>query len=103
MIYRFLITAIILIGMFILVYKLLTREPTKKEKAKKELKFFEPFKSPFFKIPLGVLITAFTLVYSFRVVKMVPILMKVGLIGLNFVVIYIVINYLFINNKQKSN
>ena len=103
MIYRFLIAAIILIGMFILVYKLLIREPTK-QKIKRESKFFsiDPFRSPFFKIPIGVLIIAFTLVYSFRIVKMIPILMKVGLIGLNFVVIYIVINYLF-NNKQKTN
>jgi hypothetical protein len=35
-------------------------------------------------------------------VKVLPIVMKVGVIGLDFVIIYIVFNYLFIN-KQKTN
>jgi hypothetical protein len=96
MIYRFLIATIIIVGMFILLYKLLS-----KDKPKTSFNILKPFNKPAFKIPIGVLAIAFTFIYSLRIIKMSPILMKIGLISLNFVVIYIVINYLF-KNKQTN-
>jgi hypothetical protein len=61
-----------------------------------------PFNKPIFKIPLGLLIISGTLVYTINLVKVLPPIMKVGIIGLDFIVIYLVINYLFINKKTKK-
>ncbi len=96
MIFRLVIVITILVGFFILLYKLLQD----KKETKPKSKWFEPFNKPIFKIPIGALIIIMTLVYSFRVVKAVPILMKLGLLGINFVIIYAVINYLFKNKKK---
>jgi heme/copper-type cytochrome/quinol oxidase subunit 2 len=96
MIFRLAITITILVCLFILLYKLLQD----KKETKTKPNWFEPFNKPIFKIPIGVLIIIMTLVYSFRVVKAVPILMKLGLLGINFVIIYAVINYLFKNKKK---
>jgi uncharacterized membrane protein YhdT len=96
MIFRLAITITILVGFFILLYKLLQD----KKETKPTPNWFEPFNKPIFKIPIGVLVIIMTLVYSFRVVKAVPILMKLGLLGINFIIIYAVINYLFKNKKK---
>jgi len=96
MIFRLAITITILVGFFVLLYKLLQDKKEKKPK----LNWLEPFNKPVFKIPIGLLIIIMTLVYSFRVVKAVPILMKLGLLGINFIIIYAVINYLFKNKKK---
>jgi len=101
MIFRFLIIAIILIGMFVLLYKLL-ENPKKKKVENSNSNWLKPFNKPIFKIPIGILIITATLIFSFNLVKVLPIIMKVGVIGLDFVIIYIVFNYLFIN-KQKTN
>lgn len=57
------------------------------------------FNKPFFKISIGILIIAGTLIYSLNLVKVLPLIVKVGIVGLDFIVIYTVINYLFINKK----
>lgn len=102
MIYRFLIASIIIVGVFILLYKLLSTKDRSKTSPNSQSNILKPFNKPAFKIPIGVLIITFTLVYSLRIIKMSPILMKIGLISLNFVVIYIVINYLFKNKKTNQ-
>jgi len=101
MIFRFLIIAIILITMFVLLYKLL-ENPKKKKVESRNSNWLKPFNKLIFKIPIGILIITATLIFSFNLVKVLPIIMKVGVIGLDFVIIYIVFNYLFIN-KQKTN
>ena len=98
---RFIILGIILIGMFVLLYKLLSDNKEKSEK-KVRLKWLDHFNKPIFKIPIGASIILITLVSTLRLVKVLPIVAKLGLIAIDFVIIYAVIIYLF-NNKQKSN
>jgi uncharacterized PurR-regulated membrane protein YhhQ (DUF165 family) len=73
------------------------REP--KEKTNSPPKWLSTFNKPIFKIPIGILIITGTLIQSLNLVKVLPLIMKVGIIGLDFIVIYTVINYLFINKK----
>jgi Na+/H+ antiporter NhaD/arsenite permease-like protein len=89
----FLVTLVI---MFTLVYFLLERKNPLRKKEKKE----NIFNKPLFKKVTGSVIILFLLVLSFRYIKILPLLLKVGLIFINFVIIYIVINYFF--NKQKT-
>jgi len=102
-----LITAFIIFLTSILIYLLgvsvlfLLKEP--KEKINSPPKRLNPFSSPIFKIPIGLLIIIGTIIYSIRFVKFLPPIMKIGIIGLDFIIIYTVINYLFINKKQKNN
>jgi hypothetical protein len=97
---RFLILAVIIIGLVLLTYKLLTNNNEKK--TTKRFKWFENFNKPVFKIPIGVLIILMTLVSTFRLVKVLPIVMKIGIIAIDFAIIYSVIIYLFNNNKNKN-
>jgi hypothetical protein len=93
---RVLALLVILTGMFTLLYFLLREKPTKTKKEKKD----NMFNNPLFKKVSGVFIIIFSLILSFRYIKILPILLKVGLIFINFVIIYLVINYFF--NKQKT-
>jgi len=99
---RFIILGIIVIGMFVLLYKLLSDNKEKSEKKVRRLKWLDHFNKPIFKITIGASIILITLVSTIRLVKVLPIVAKLCLIAVDFVIIYAVIIYLF-NNKQKSN
>lgn len=99
-------TAIIVVLSSIIIYLIGTAVNILLIKSLKEPKektnsppWLSTFNKPIFKIPIGTLIIAGTLIYSLNLVKVLPIIMKVGIIGLDFIVIYTVINYLFINKK----
>jgi len=98
---RFIVLGIILIIAFVLLYKSLSYNK-EKEKSIKRLKWLDHFNKPIFKIPIGVSIILITLVSTITLVKILPIVAKLGLIAIDFAIIYTVIIYLF-NNKQKSN
>jgi len=99
-------TAIIVVLSYIVVYLIgaavnillfnTLREPKEKTNSPPWL---STFNKPIFKIPIGILIITGTLIYSLNLVKVLPLIMKVGIIGLDFIIIYTVINYLFINKK----
>jgi hypothetical protein len=93
---RVLALLVILTGMFTLLYFLLREKPTKTKKEKKD----NMFNNPLFKKVSGVFIILFSLTLSFRYIKILPLFLKVGLIFINFVIVYLVINYFF--NKQKT-
>jgi len=86
----------VLAGMILLIYSLLKE----KEKPKEKEKTSTVFGDGILKKVSGVFIILFTLTLSFRYVKILPILLKVGLIFINFVIIYLVIKHFF--NKQKT-
>ena len=89
---------ITLIGIFVLVYFLLERDnPIKKKSSEKKT----IFNNPIFKRVTGSAIILFSLAYSIKFVKVLPVYLKIGLIFGNFVIIYLVINYFF--NKQKQS
>jgi hypothetical protein len=89
---RFIITSLIIITFIFLIYKLI---PGK-------LKINKRFNKPLFKIPIGILLISIVSVGTFQLVKLLPIVMKLLLIGIDFIIIYSIITYLF-NNKQKTN
>jgi hypothetical protein len=99
---RVILLSAVLIGMFILIFSLLKEKTliTKKEKTPLKKKENNVFGGTLFKRVTGSFIILFTLIVSFRYVKILPITLKVGLIFINFVIIYLVINYFF--NKQKT-
>jgi hypothetical protein len=99
---RVILLSAVLIGMFILIFSLLKEKTLIKKKEKTPLKKKENnvFGGTLFKRVTGSFIILFTLIVSFRYVKILPITLKVGLIFINFVIIYLVINYFF--NKQKT-
>lgn len=99
---RFLIFALIIIGLFVLIYKLIPDNKTEKTKTGERFKWLNQFNKPLFKIPIGVLIILITLVGTIRLVKVLPIVMKLGIIAIDFAIIYTVIIYLFNNKKNKN-
>jgi hypothetical protein len=104
MIFRFLIVLAIMAMLFVLVYKLFMRNKEVVSTKRKEntiLKsFFGIFDNKPFKISIGILILLTVLVSTFRFVKVLPIFGKVGLLAIDFLIIYLVISYLF-KNKNK--
>ena len=87
----------VVVKMFLLIYYLLEEKNPliKKEKSS------SVFGGSLLKRVSGVFIILFTLTLSFRYVKFLPVLLKVGLIFINFVIIYLVINYFFKKQKTK--
>jgi hypothetical protein len=72
-----------------------------KDKKRKISNFFnfDLFNKPSFKIPLGSLIILATLIGTFKLVKALPMMMKLLIIGIDFTIIYLVIIYLFKNKN----
>ncbi len=96
MILRFLIAFIPLIVAIIMIYKVMegpkkTREPSR---------FMSVINKPIFKIPIGIIISLISILLALRFAKVLPLVGKIAVIGLEFTIIYLVVNYLIIN-KQK--
>jgi len=65
------------------------------------MKFFKIFDKPYFKIPIGVLIIIFSLLYFMRFVKVLPVFLKVGIVAVEYLVVYMVVYYLFDFKNRK--
>jgi amino acid transporter len=98
---KILIPITIIVGLLIIFYKLM-QEPKENDKSPPWWDFLKPFNRLVFKIPMGILIISATILQSVTLIKLLPPLVKVLTIGLNFIVIYAVINYLFINKKTNK-
>jgi amino acid transporter len=99
---RFITLTLITIGLIFLFYNLLSnKEEKKKEKKEKKNNWLKSFNKPLFKITIGSMIILIILISTLRLVKVLPIVMKLGIIAIDFVIIYAVITYLF-NIKNKN-
>jgi hypothetical protein len=96
MIFRFLIAFVPLIIVMIMIYKVLE----KPKKVREPSKFMTLINKPFFKIPIGIIISLISILLALRFAKVLPLVGKIAVIGLEFTIIYLVVNYLIIN-KQK--
>jgi amino acid transporter len=99
---RFITLTLITIGLIFLFYNLLSnKEEKKKQKKEKKNNWLKSFNKPLFKITIGSMIILIILISTLRLVKVLPIVMKLGIIAIDFVIIYAVITYLF-NIKNKN-
>lgn len=97
MILRTIIALLSLFGLLYLAFKIFEKP---KVKAREPSWFMEIINRPIFKIPIGVILSLISILLALRFVKVLPVVGKVAVIGLEFTIIYLIINYLIIN-KQK--
>ena len=97
MILRTIIAILSLFGLLYLAFKIVEKP---KAKPREPSKFMNIINRPIFKIPIGVIISLISILMALRFVKVLPLVGKIAVIGLEFTIIYFVVNYLIIN-KQK--
>lgn len=99
---KILILLVVLSGMFTSLYFLLRdKPPVEKTKPVVKENRFGVFSRPLFKRVTGITIILFSITLSFRYIKVLPLFLKVGLVFINFVIVYLVINYFLTNKKTK--
>jgi hypothetical protein len=98
--FRFIFLAILMIISVVIVYQLTNKNHGKIKNNENRYKWLSRFNKPIFKIPLGILIILIVLIGTISIVKVLPLLMKLCIILIDFVIIYTLITYLF-NNKNK--
>jgi hypothetical protein len=98
MIFKFLLGAIFMAGVFSIIWKILDNKPKKSSGPPGFIS--KLFSNKIFKLVISSIITSFLIILTFRYVKVLPMLEKVGILTFDFIVIYILYNYLFNNKKN---
>lgn len=96
MILRTIIALLSLFGLLYLAFKIIE---SPRVKAREPSWFSKAINQPIFKIVIGVVVSLISILLALRFVKILPLVGKIAVIGIEFTIIYLIVNYL--TNKQK--